>query len=259
MTVISPLEASPAEIRRIAQPPGIMDRRSGEHWAGRLYMRRLSPYGTWLLVRTPITPNVTTGLMIVAGVAGGVVLALGGLWSAVVAALLIQLYLLLDCSDGELARLTGRTSIVGVYLDRVGHYLAEAALLVGLGIRAQGELTGGWAHLGALAALGAILIKSETDQVDVARLRSGKSAVTEEAAELRSSRLGTLRRIASLLLVHRVIQGIEVSLLAVVAAVVDLATGTLLGTRVLVVACVLVAGAFVVLHLISVLMSRRLR
>lgn len=253
------LDASPAEIRRIAQPPGIMDRRSGEHWAGRLYMRKLSPYATWLLVRTPITPNQATGLMIVTGVAGGAVLAIPGLWTAVLAAVLIQIYLLLDCSDGELARLTKRTSIVGVYLDRIGHYLAEAALLVGLGIRAQGEFAGGWAQLGALAALGAILIKSETDQVDVARSRSGMVASTEEAAELRSNAIGKLRKIASLFMVHRLIQGIELSLIAVLAAGYDAISGSLTGSRVLVAACAVVAGLFVVLHLASVLLSRRLK
>jgi hypothetical protein len=42
---------------------------------------------------------------------------------------LIQVYLLLDCCDGELARLTGRTSATGVYLDGIGHYLGEMAVL----------------------------------------------------------------------------------------------------------------------------------
>lgn len=252
-------EASPAEIRKIAQPPGLLDRRSGEHWVGRLYMRRLSPYLTWVLVRTPISPNQATGLMIVAGVAAGAVLAIGGLWSAVLAAVLIQLYLLLDCADGELARFTGKTSIVGVYLDRVGHYLAEAGLLIGLGIRAQEGLAGGWAQLGVLGALGAILIKSETDLVDVARARAGQPATTEAAAEMRSSTVGKLRKIASAFLLHRLIQGAELSLVAVLAAIYDAATGSLTGSRVLVVACAVVGAMFVVLHLASVLLSRRLR
>ena len=259
MTTIDRLSASPEEIRRIAQPPGVMDRRSGEHWAGRLYMRKLSPYAVWLLVRTPITPNAATALMIVVGVAGGVVLAFPGFWTALVAAVLVQLYLLLDCADGELARFTDRKSIIGVDLDRVGADLAEAAVLVGVGIRAQGEIAGGWAQLGALAALGAILIKSETDQVDVARSRTGKTAATEESAEMRSSAIGKLRRIASLFLVHRLIQGIELSMIAVPVAAYDALSGTLLGSRVLVAACAVVAGLFVVLHLASVLLSRRLR
>src|SRR6185503_7281435 len=86
-----------AELRAATQPASIFERDSGEHWAGRLYMRRLSPYVTRLLLRTPISANAVTWLMIVAGVAAAGVLALPGLLPAVGAVLLIQLQLLLDC------------------------------------------------------------------------------------------------------------------------------------------------------------------
>jgi hypothetical protein len=33
---------SVAEVRAVTQPAGVMERRSDEHWAGRLYMRRLT-------------------------------------------------------------------------------------------------------------------------------------------------------------------------------------------------------------------------
>jgi hypothetical protein len=59
-----------AELRQVTQPGSIMGRRSGEHWAGRLYMRRLSPYVTRLLVGAPVTPDALTILMIVIGLAG---------------------------------------------------------------------------------------------------------------------------------------------------------------------------------------------
>ncbi|MEU9890386.1 CDP-alcohol phosphatidyltransferase family protein [Sphaerisporangium sp. NPDC051017] len=247
------------ELRAVAQPQTTMGRNSGEHWAGALYMRKLSIYVTWALARTAITPNQVTGLMIVAGVLAGVVLALPGLWAAVAAAVLIQVYLLLDCSDGELARWTHRTSITGVYLDRVGHYFAEAALLIGLGFRASATLPDWYTVLGVAAALGAILIKSETDLVDVARARSGLTATTEAAAEqFQSRRLGAARKVAAALRFHRVIQAVELSLIAVVAAVWDAVAGGLTATQVLTVACVLFAGLQTVLHLVSILASRRL-
>ncbi|MBX6383554.1 MAG: CDP-alcohol phosphatidyltransferase family protein [Microbispora sp.] len=247
---------SVAELRAVAQPQTTMDRRSGEHWAGLLYMRRLSIYATWLLAKTPISPNQVTGLMIVCGVAAGAVLALPGLWAALGAALLIQVYLLLDCSDGELARWTGRTSITGVYLDRVGHYFAEAALLIGLGFRASQTLPDWYTVMGVAAALGAILIKSETDLVDVARARSGLVATTEAAAQhFTSPRIALARRVAAALRFHRVIQAVELSLIAVVAAVLD---SWFSATRILVVACVVIAAVQLVLHLVSILASRRL-
>ena len=48
---------SVAELRAVAQPHSTMERNSGEHWAGVLYMRKLSIYVTWVLAKTPITPK----------------------------------------------------------------------------------------------------------------------------------------------------------------------------------------------------------
>src|SRR5919199_5055801 len=115
-----------AELRAVVHPEGHLDRRSGEHWAGRWYMRRISLRVTRLLVDAPVTPNQLTMLMCVVGVLAGAAFALPGLVWAVVGALGIQVYLLLDCSDGELARWRDQKSLTGVYLDRVGAYLTEA-------------------------------------------------------------------------------------------------------------------------------------
>ncbi|SEM81120.1 CDP-alcohol phosphatidyltransferase family protein [Nonomuraea pusilla] len=250
---------SVAEFRRVAQPEGHLERRNGEHWAGVLYMRRLSLYVTWMLSRTRVTPNQLTWVMTLAGVAAGVVLALPGLWAALAAALLVQVYLLLDCSDGELARWTGKTSLVGVYLDRVGAYFTEAAVLAGLGWRASAVLPDWYTVLGFAAALGAILIKAETDLVDVARAKGGLSSAGEASAvQFRSGLLGLGRRVLAATKFHRIVQPIELSLLALAAAVIDAVTGDLTASRVLVVACVVAAGLQTVLHLVSILASRRL-
>ncbi|MEV4116574.1 CDP-alcohol phosphatidyltransferase family protein [Nonomuraea sp. NPDC049695] len=250
---------SVAELRRVAQPAGHLERRNGEHWAGVLYMRRLSIYVTWLTTKTSVTPNQLTWVMTVAGIAGGVVLALPGLWAAVAAALLIQVYLLLDCSDGELARWRGQTSLVGVYLDRVGAYFAEAAVLVGLGWRASAVLPDWYTVLGLAGALGAILIKAETDLVEVARAKGGLQSSTEASVgQFRSGLLGLGRRVLSATKFHRIVQPIELSLLALAAAVIDPFTDGLTATRVLVVACFVAACLQVVLHLVSILASKRL-
>jgi phosphatidylglycerophosphate synthase len=197
---------SVAELRPVVHPAGLKDRRSGEHWAGRLYMREISLRITRHLAGARVTPNQLTYLMILAGFLGGAALLVPGWAGAVLAALLIQVYLLLDCVDGELARWRRQTSITGVYLDRVGHYLAEAALLVGAGLRAadlftrEGEAAAwNWAFIGAVAALGAILIKAETDLVDVARTRGGLPAVQDEASVPRSAGVGPARPAAAAL------------------------------------------------------------
>ncbi len=247
-------------------PEGVKDRRSGEHWAGRLYMREVSLRVDRYLVGTRITPNQLTYLMVVAGVLAGAALLVPGLAGALLGAVLIQVYLLLDCVDGEIARWRRQTSITGVYLDRIGHYLSEAALLVGFGLRGADLWGGGgspewlWAFLGTLAALGAVLIKAETDLVDVARARGGLPAVKDEAAVPRSSGLALARKAAAALKFHRLVGGVEASLFILLAAVLDLiAGGGLFWTRLGIAVLAGIAILQTLLHLVSILVSSRLR
>ena len=98
----------------------------------------------------------------------------------------------------------------------VGHYLGEAALLTGLGFRAQGHLTvsGSYVTAGLAAALLAMLVKAETDNVVVARAESGLAASHADAALApRSSGLALARRLAAALKLHRIIHAVELSLL----------------------------------------------
>jgi phosphatidylglycerophosphate synthase len=251
-----------AEVRATGQPPEIFSRLNDEHWAGRAYMRRVSPRATWIFARLGWPPNAVTAGFIACGVAAGIVVALGGLVSAIAAAVLVQAYLLLDCADGELARWSGRTSAAGVYLDGVGHYLGEVALLAGLGIRAQGGLglSGGYVTAGLAAAVLAALVKAETDNVVVARAKAGLPVTLDDAALApRGAGLARARRLAAVLGVHRAIQAVELSLLTLVAGVIDAARGGLTATRVLVTACLVVAGLLVPAHLAAIVASRRLR
>ena len=66
MSVRSPTP-SVAELRAVTQPAELFARNSGEHWAGKLYMRRVSPYLTRPLLRTRISPNAVTWFMMVVG------------------------------------------------------------------------------------------------------------------------------------------------------------------------------------------------
>ncbi|WPW32618.1 CDP-alcohol phosphatidyltransferase family protein [Streptomyces atratus] len=257
---------SVAELRPVVHPDGVKDRRSGEHWAGRMYMREISLHIDPYLVNTKITPNQLTYLMVVVGVIGGGALLIPGLTGAILAVVLFQIYLLLDCVDGEVARWRKQTSITGVYLDRIGHYLCEAALLVGFGIRGadvfhqNGTSTNWlWAFLGTLAALGAILIKAETDLVDVARQRSGLPAVKDEASVPRSSGLALARRAAAALKFHRLVGGIEASLFILVAAILDVVHGDLFFSRLGIAILAGIAIVQTLLHLVSILASSRLK
>ena len=62
-----------ADVRATGQPPQVLARLNDEHWAGRLYMRRVSPYATVVFARLGWSPNAVTVAFIVSGVAAGVV------------------------------------------------------------------------------------------------------------------------------------------------------------------------------------------
>ncbi|KIF69689.1 transferase [Streptomyces sp. AcH 505] len=247
------------ELREVCQPNAKLQSRNGEHWAGRLYMRRISLHATRQLVRTRVTPDALTWTMVVCGVAAGFALAIPGLWGAVLAAVLFQLFLLFDCVDGEVARWKGQNSAAGIYVDRLGAYLADAALLIGAGFRAAHGGSNLWISVGLAAALGIVLLKASTDLVDVARARRGLPVADDESTRPRSEGLASARRLASAFKIHRITNGIEASLLLLVVAVADAMIGGLEPTRIAVLAITAITWLMVVAHLTSILSSSRLR
>ncbi len=210
-----------------------------------------------------MTPNALTGAMIVVGALAAVALSVPGLVTAVLAVLLIQLQILLDCSDGELARWRRQFSPAGIYLDRFGHYFTETLLPIGLGIRADGgwDEIGGYTTLGLVAAVLALLVRTESALVAVARLEAGKPPADDTAAVAapRASGLARLRRALGFFPFFRAFVAIEATLLALAAAIVDALADGMPGTRALVIALVPIAAVTAAGHLFAILASSRLR
>lgn len=86
-----------------------------------------------VLARLRVPPPLVVAASGAAGLAGAVQLGRGSLLAA---ALLVQLKTVLDNADGQLARLTGRTSAFGRYLDSEVDLLVNAALFAALGFHA---------------------------------------------------------------------------------------------------------------------------
>jgi phosphatidylglycerophosphate synthase len=251
------------ELRAVSQPDSVIGRVSGEHWAGKLYMRHVSIHLTRLLVPTRVSADGLTWTMLATGVGAAAVLTIPHVWAAVVALVLIQLQALLDCMDGELARWRHRTGPVGIYVDRLGHYVTDAGLAVAVGVHADGGLGSidGWTTVGLAAGFLILLTKAETDLVHVARAQSGRER-TEDTAAAASSHQSLLRRLrstAGALPFNRALLAIEMSALAVIASVIDAVHGGLSATRVLDVALLVIAGIVVVGHLLATVTSDRLR
>ena len=243
-----------AELREETQPDWLLARPGAEHWAGQLYMRRASPYVTRVVLATPISANAVTAAMIPAGLLAALCIAIPGVWGAVLGVLFIQLQLLLDCIDGEVARWRKTFSPLGIYLDQLGHYSAEAALLAALGIRADGgwDSIGGWTALGLLTSVLFLLLKSETHLVYYAlgRFQAGGDARVRD---------GKVRRLPNMLPAIRPFHAVEATLLILIAAVLDSLTDSLDWRRGLSVGLAVFVGVSVVGHLATIVASGRLR
>jgi hypothetical protein len=87
-----------------------------------------------LICRTGVTPNQLTFLSMVFGILGGVSLALGTPGSLVAAGVFLLLYNVVDCSDGQLARLNHSGTPLGRILDGVADYVVSLAAYLGIGI-----------------------------------------------------------------------------------------------------------------------------
>lgn len=251
-----------AELRAVTQPEALLARPGAEHWAGRLYMRRLSPYLTRALVATPVSADAVTVLMIPTGLLAALALAFAGIVPALAAVALIQLQLLLDCSDGEVARWRRTFSPRGPYLDQIAHYSTEAALPAALGIRADGGFgsIGGWTALGLGVSVLILVLKAETHLAELARARARREpARTEPELGMRRAGRVRLREGARLLPFLRPFHAVEAALLALAAAVSDAVAGDLVGSRVLVLVLAAAAVAAVVGNLLAILASDRLR
>jgi phosphatidylglycerophosphate synthase len=104
------------------------------------------------LARTPIHPSHLTALGLVAGLAAAGLFATGSAAAAHWAAGLFMLYLFLDHTDGELARLTGKITDFGGRFDFVVGGVNFTALFIGIGIGLHAQGLGVWALVLGLAA-----------------------------------------------------------------------------------------------------------
>lgn len=251
-----------ADLRAIAQPPGVMGRRNSEHWAGALYLRRLSIYVTRLLLPTGVSANGVTWLMIIVGWGAAAVLLWTSWWGVLIAMLLLQAQILLDCSDGEVARVRGTSSPVGVYLDRIGHYTTEGFLPVAVGVHIDGGLgsIGGWTTLGALTAVVVLLNKCFGDLIHVAR-GYGRLPLLSEDASIARVRVGGLAKLRGALKAFpffRSFVALEFSLITLAFATYDLVAGGHAALHVWGVVMLPLAVVTALGHLVAILLSSRL-
>ncbi|WP_310066279.1 CDP-alcohol phosphatidyltransferase family protein [Paraburkholderia caledonica] len=126
-------------------------------WDARLARRLVTP-----LVNTRVAPNHLTTLRLLIGVAGALCLARGGFAWSNAGAILIVLSNFVDHTDGELARISGKSSRIGHFYDLACDALVTVMLFIGMGMGMSASNIGGltvapgW--LGAIAGIAVALI-----------------------------------------------------------------------------------------------------
>jgi phosphatidylglycerophosphate synthase len=246
---IRPSNPTIAQLREVCQPVSVTGRSNAEHWVADLYLRRISLYLTRILLKTPITANGVTYLMIATGISISFALQISGITGLIIAFLLSQLQMLWDCCDGEIARWRESQSPKGVFLDRVGHYLTESFIPIALAYRI-GKDDYELLFIAALVSVFILLNKGFNDSVHVARAYSQlpKIADSKDVGAPKSALLRVARAPFKVFAVQRLFHSVEMSILILLFN----ASENLIRIA-LPIAAFVTAG-----HLISILGSRKL-
>ncbi len=140
-------------------------------WDQQLARRLVAP-----LQQTAVTPNHITTLSLLTGLAAAGLFAAGGAL-AHLGAVMFVLALVLDHADGELARMTGRTSRFGHYYDLAADATVLTMVFMGIGLGLPSGALDGWAaELGVLAGVSIAIIISLRAEIE---RRLGKAATRQ--------------------------------------------------------------------------------
>ena len=120
------------------------------------FLRRVSKLLTWAAVKIGATPNQVTIASFAIGLYAAYLFAQGDTWSMIGGAILLQVSIIVDCVDGEIARYTRKFSELGAWLDAITDRVKEYAVFLGLAY-------GAFVHHGQnLWVLAAVLMAIQT-------------------------------------------------------------------------------------------------
>ncbi len=114
------------------------------------FLRRVSKLLTWAAVKIGATPNQVTIASFAIGLYAAFLFSQGDTWSLIGGAILLQVSIIVDCVDGEIARYTRKFSELGAWLDAITDRVKEYAVFLGL---AYGAFVHNGQNLWVLAAV----------------------------------------------------------------------------------------------------------
>lgn len=137
------------------------------------FNRKVANRLTRLFVKAGWSPNAITSLSILIGLLSAVLFAQGAYVTGVVGALLFQVSAIVDCCDGDVARLTFQESRFGERLDLIGDNVVHMAIFGALGWAGYTHGGGVFLVLGLLAIIGNGLSLWFVTQVKARNTRQG--------------------------------------------------------------------------------------
>ncbi|MEY3433939.1 MAG: hypothetical protein RL057_319, partial [Actinomycetota bacterium] len=114
-----------------------MANRANDGFFSVFFLRKFSKLLTWLAVKVNATPNQVTLISFAIGLYSAYSFAQGSFWWIFLGAVLLQVSIIVDCVDGELARYTRKFSKLGAWLDAVTDRVKEYMVFLGLAVGAE--------------------------------------------------------------------------------------------------------------------------
>ena len=130
-----------------------------EGFVDRFFNRKISRWFTRIFLAAGLSPNVITIIATLVGLSAATCFGVGTYSAGIIAALLFQLAAIIDCCDGEVARLTFTESPFGAWLDIAMDNVVHMAIFAGIAAGSYlslAESDGAWIPLalGVAAVLG---------------------------------------------------------------------------------------------------------
>ena len=114
-----------------------MANRANDGFYSVFFLRKFSKLLTWFAVRVKATPNQVTLISFAIGLYSAFCFTKGSFSQTLLGAVLLQISIIVDCVDGELARYTRKFSKLGAWLDAVTDRVKEYMVFLGLAIGAE--------------------------------------------------------------------------------------------------------------------------
>ena len=144
----------------------------GDSWTHKIARVCILP-----LVNTPVTPNHLTTVRLISGVAACAFFAVGERQWDIWGGWLWLFSAFLDRADGELARVSGKTSPWGHKYDMVCDVAVTSLFFLGAGIGLRHGFLGDWAIvMGVMGALGVFVAEIFAESIDQMNKDTGEKA-----------------------------------------------------------------------------------